>query len=89
MSNPRQTTPLIERILVAVFVLGVVVSVGTFFAIMIATALGSGANNGFSAQPWPLVFMIPYVMLPIAMLALIALFVVNRRQRNSLRDSSD
>ncbi len=76
-----QSTPTAERVLVGIFVAGVVLSVGTFFAIMIATMMGVGEGDGFSKDPWPMVFMLPYVLLPVAMLALITLFVVNGRKK--------
>ncbi len=51
-----------------------IISVGSFFAIMIGTWSGMSRED-FGTGVWPAVAMTPYIGLPLAMLVLIALLV--------------
>jgi hypothetical protein len=79
-----------ERILAYMFVAIVGLSILAFIAVMIGTAVGAGANDGFSQGIWPLVLTLPLFGLPIAFLLLIALLIVNgvRRARAGRAGSS-
>ena len=79
-----------ERILAYMFVAIVGLSILAFIAVMIGTAAGAGANDGFSQGIWPLVIMLPWFGLPVAFLLLIALLIVNgvRRARAGRAGSS-
>jgi ABC-type dipeptide/oligopeptide/nickel transport system permease component len=79
-----------ERILAYMFVAIVGLSILAFIAVMIGTAAGAGANDGFSQGIWPLVIMLPWFGLPLAFLLLIALLIVNgvRRARAGRAGSS-
>ena len=56
-------------------------SVLSFFAIIIGTAMGAGADNGFSQGIWPTIFILPVIALPIGILLLLALLILNMRRR--------
>ncbi len=56
-------------------------SILAFFAIIIGTAMGAGADNGFSQGIWPTVFILPVIALPIGILLLLVLVVLNMRRR--------
>jgi hypothetical protein len=74
-----------ERIL-AYMVAGVVgMSIIAFFAVIIGTWLGAGANNGFGQGVWPAVLALPLVGLPIGFLLIIAIMVMTgiRRARGA------
>ncbi|MDQ0893047.1 multidrug ABC transporter ATPase [Agromyces ramosus] len=79
-----------ERVLAAMFAALVGLSILAFFALMIGTAIGAAADNGFSEGMWPFVIMLPWFALPAAFLLLIALLIVNgiRRARASRAGSS-
>ena len=79
-----------ERILAYMFVAIVGLSILAFIAVMICTAVGAGANDGFSQGVWPIVLTLPLFGLPIAFLLLIALLIVNgvRRARAGRAGSS-
>jgi hypothetical protein len=79
-----------ERILAYMFVAIVGLSILAFIAVMIGTAAGAGADDGFSQGIWPLVIMLPWFGLPLAFLLLIALLIVNgvRRARAGRAGSS-
>jgi ABC-type dipeptide/oligopeptide/nickel transport system permease component len=71
-----------ERLL-AFMTMGMVgLSVVAFFAIVIGTAMGAGANNGFSQGIWPTIFLLPVIALPIGILLLIVLMIVSMRRRS-------
>jgi len=74
-----------ERVLAFMFAAVVGLSILAFLAVLIGTAAGAGADNGFSEAPWPIIIMIPWFGLPIGFLLLIALLIVNwvRRSRES------
>jgi len=63
-------------------VMGMVgLSVLAFFAIIIGTAMGAGADNGFSQGIWPTVFILPVIALPLGIVLMILLLVFNLRRR--------
>ena len=74
-----------ERVLAFMFAAVVGLSILAFIAVIIGTAAGAGAGNGFSEPPWPFIIMLPWFGLPIGFLLLIALLIVNwvRRSRES------
>lgn len=79
-----------ERILATMVAATVGLSLLAFFAILIGTAMGAGADDGFSNGIWPFILMLPYFGLPIGFLLLLALLIVNgvRRARAARRDAS-
>ncbi|MGR0220943.1 hypothetical protein [Agromyces sp. ZXT2-6] len=74
-----------ERILAYMVAATVGLSILAFFAVMIGTLAGVGADDGFSQGIWPFVLVLPMIGLPIGFLLLIALLIVNgvRRSRES------
>lgn len=74
-----------ERILAYMVAATVGLSIIAFFAVMIGTFAGVGADDGFSQGIWPYVLVLPMIGLPIGFLLLIALLIVNgvRRSRES------
>jgi hypothetical protein len=74
-----------ERILAYMVAASVGLSIIAFFAVMIGTFAGVGADDGFSQGIWPYVLVLPMIGLPIGFLLLIALLIVNgvRRSRES------
>jgi uncharacterized membrane protein len=71
-----------ERLL-AFMVMGMVgLSLLAFVGIILGTAVGAGADNGFSQGIWPTVFILPVIALPIAMVLMIVLLVVSTRRRS-------
>ena len=79
-----------ERVLAFMFAALVGLSILAFVAIIIGTAVGAGADDGFSQGVWPFVFVLPVFALPVAFLLLIALLIVNgvRRSRAARAGSS-
>jgi hypothetical protein len=59
----------------------VALSLLAFLAIVIGTAVGAGADNGFSQGIWPTVFILPLIALPIGMIMMIVLIVTSARRR--------
>ncbi|AMB59277.1 hypothetical protein [Microterricola viridarii] len=79
--NPEPSQRL-ERVF-AYMVAGVIgASILAFIAVMIGTATGAGADDGFSKGVWPFVFMFPLVGLPIGFALIIALMVVSSLRRS-------
>ncbi|GAB2520114.1 multidrug ABC transporter ATPase [Paramicrobacterium agarici] len=73
-SGSDSSTSVVQRVL-AYALLGVVlISVASFFAIMIGTWNGMEQAD-FGTGLWPVVAMTPYIGLPLAMIMLIALLV--------------
>ncbi|WP_022889915.1 hypothetical protein [Agromyces italicus] len=79
-----------ERILAVMFATIVGLSIVAFFVVMIGTASGAAADDGFSHGAWPFIIMLPWFGLPIAFLLLIVLLIVNsvRRSREARAGSS-
>jgi hypothetical protein len=71
----------LEKIL-AYMVAGVVgLSILAFLAVILGTAAGVGANDGFSQGIWPAVLTLPLFGLPIGFLLVIALMIVSGLRR--------
>jgi hypothetical protein len=63
-------------------VAGVVgLSILAFLAVILGTAAGVGANDGFSQGIWPAVLTLPLFGLPIGFLLVIALMIVSGLRR--------
>jgi len=73
-----------ERILAYMVAASVGLSIAAFLAIIIATAVGV---RDFGQSPWPIVFVLPLVGLPIGVGFMIALVVTSAVRRG--RDSRD
>ena len=70
----------LERVL-GFMIIGIfAVSMICFLAIIIATASGLQRED-FAEGAWPMVSLIPFVGLPLAMILMVALFVVVARRR--------
>jgi uncharacterized membrane protein YhaH (DUF805 family) len=80
----------IERILAFMLLALVVLSVGTFVAIMVGTMQGMGSDD-FASGVWPVVVMVPYIGLPLAIVLLIVLMISSavRRARESRRNQPE
>ena len=59
----------------------ILLSIVAFFAIIIGTAVGAGADNGFSQGVWPTVFLLPLIGLPIGFLLIVGLLVLSGVRR--------
>lgn len=59
----------------------VLLSLACFVAMIIGTAVGAGANDGFSQGIWPTVIMLPLLALPAAMLLTLTLLITNAVSR--------
>lgn len=79
-----------ERVLAFMLLALVLLSVGTFVAIMVGTMQGMGSDD-FASGLWPVVVMVPYIGLPLAIVLLITLMVSSavRRARESRRDQPE
>ncbi|WP_411720723.1 multidrug ABC transporter ATPase [Mycetocola sp.] len=79
-----------ERVLAFMLLALVLLSVGTFVAIMIGTMQGMGSDD-FASGLWPVVVMVPYIGLPLAIVLLIVLMISSavRRARDSRRDQPE
>lgn len=60
----------------------ILLSIVAFFAIIIGTAVGAGADNGFSQGVWPTVFLLPLIGLPIGFLLIVGLLVLSGVRRS-------
>ena len=81
----QQTPPAtsrIQRILSYIIAALVVVALVCIAAILIGTALGGFAAQGSGEGLWPAVFLLPLLALPIAVVLMIALFIITARQRS-------
>jgi hypothetical protein len=76
-----------ERILAFMLLAMVLLSVASFVAIMVGTGQGMGSED-FTSGLWPVIVMIPYIGLPLAVVLLIILMISSgvRRARESRRD---
>jgi len=63
-------------------------SILAFIAVIVATALGVGGNDGFSRGIWPPIFILPLYGLPLGFVLIIALMISvgMRRSREARRD---
>lgn len=83
MSTERPSTEhRVESVLAYMVAATVGLSVVCIFAVLIATAVGAGADDGFSHGIWPVVFFVPVVGLPLGFLLLIALLILNAVRRS-------
>lgn len=88
----KQTAPItdnrVERLLAYMVAAMILLSIAAFFAIVIATWVGAGINNGFGRGIWPTVFVLPAIGLPLGFILLIVLLVLNglRRSREARAD---
>jgi len=83
MSSAESTEPsTTERVLAAMIVGVVGLSILAFFAIIIGTWQGMD-SDGFSAGVWPMVTMTPLFGLPIGFVLIIALLVISTRRRRA------
>ena len=55
----------------------VLAALASFVAVIIGTAVGAGAADGFSHGVWPVILMLPLFALPAAMLLTIALLIIS------------
>jgi uncharacterized BrkB/YihY/UPF0761 family membrane protein len=80
----------LERVLAFMLLALVLLSVATFVAIMVGTMQGMGSDD-FASGLWPVVVMVPYIGLPLAILLLIVLMVSSavRRAREARRDQPE
>lgn len=88
MTDPQKhNASRFERILAFMLLALVLLSVATFIAIMVGTMQGMGSND-FAGGLWPVVVMVPYIGLPLAIVLLIVLMISSaaRRARESRRD---
>lgn len=91
MTDPQQhNASRFERVLAFMLLAMVLLSVGSFVAIMVGTGQGMGSED-FAAGLWPVIVMVPYIGLPLAILLLITLMVSSavRRARESRRDRQE
>jgi FtsH-binding integral membrane protein len=79
--NAPQLSSRIERILAYMVAALVGLSVLAFVAVLIGTASGVGANDGFSQGGWPIILVLPLIALPLGFLLLIALLVTSGVRR--------
>lgn len=70
-----------ERILAYMVAATVGLSILAFFAVIIGTWLGAGANNGFGQGVWPAILALPLVGLPIGFILIIVLLVTTTVRR--------
>ncbi|MDJ0377058.1 hypothetical protein [Cryobacterium sp. PH31-L1] len=78
----------LERVLAYMVASVVGLSILAFVAVIIATAMGVGANDGFSRGIWPPIFILPLYGLPVGFVLIIALMISVgiRRSREARRD---
>ncbi|TFD69433.1 hypothetical protein [Cryobacterium ruanii] len=78
----------LERVLAYMVASVVGLSILAFAAVIIATAMGVGENDGFSRGIWPPIFILPLYGLPAGFLLIISLMVSVgvRRSREARRD---
>ncbi|TFD86173.1 hypothetical protein [Cryobacterium serini] len=83
-----QTVSRLERVLAYMVASVVGLSILAFIAVIIATAMGVGQNDGFSRGIWPPIFILPLYGLPIGFVLIIVLIISVgvRRSRAARRD---
>ncbi|TAL43447.1 MAG: hypothetical protein EPN91_06350 [Salinibacterium sp.] len=81
-------TPVIEhrgeRILAFMTASAVILSILCILAVIVATLLGV---RNFNSPPWPTVFFLPAIGLPIGLIMMIILLIVSARRRG--REAKD
>jgi hypothetical protein len=89
-NTPAATPNRAERIIAFMIAGLVLASVLSIAALLIGTALGAGADNGFSQGLWPLVIVIPLPGLSIGMILMVVLLVMTARKRSrAARDAGN
>ncbi|MET0843712.1 MAG: multidrug ABC transporter ATPase [Mycetocola sp.] len=91
MTDPQKhNVSRFERVLAFMLLALVLLSVATFIAIMVGTMQGMGSDD-FASGLWPVVVMVPYIGLPLAIVLLIILMISSavRRARESRRDQPE
>ncbi|SFO03054.1 multidrug ABC transporter ATPase [Mycetocola miduiensis] len=91
MTDPQKhNVSRLERVLAFMLLALVLLSVATFIAIMVGTMQGMGSDD-FASGLWPVVVMVPYIGLPLAIVLLIILMISSavRRARESRRDQPE
>lgn len=88
VNNPAPVSRF-ERVLAFMLLGLVLLSVGTFLAIIIGTWQGMGSSD-FAGGIWPVVVMVPYIGLPLAFVVLITLMITSviRRSRENKRTTT-
>ncbi|WP_104192062.1 hypothetical protein [Cryobacterium sp. Y82] len=83
-----QSVSRLERVLAYMVASVVGLSILAFIAVIIATAMGVGQNDGFSRGIWPPIFILPLYGLPIGFVLIIVLIISVgvRRSRAARRD---
>jgi uncharacterized membrane protein len=83
-----QAVSRLERVLAYMVASVVGLSILAFLAVIIATAMGVGQNDGFSRGFWPPIFILPLYGLPIGFVLIIVLIISAgvRRSREARRD---
>ncbi|WP_241979529.1 hypothetical protein [Cryobacterium suzukii] len=83
-----QTVSRLERVLAYMVASVVGLSILAFIAVIIATAMGVGQNDGFSRGIWPPIFILPLYGLPIGFVLIIVLIISVgvRRSREARRN---
>ena len=71
-----------EQAMAFMIVAIVALSLISFVAVIIGTAVGAGNNDGFSHGLWPAVLVLPLIGLPLAFLLIVALLVSNAVRRS-------
>jgi Ni/Fe-hydrogenase subunit HybB-like protein len=77
-----------QRIMAYLIAILVVLSLASFIAVIAGTAMGAGADDGFSQGVWPVVLMAPLFALPSAMLLTIALLIISSASRKKANKAS-
>ncbi|MBG6214579.1 MAG: hypothetical protein LH475_06595 [Cryobacterium sp.] len=88
INQTPQPVSRLERVLAYMVASVVGLSILAFLAVIIATAMGVGQNDGFSRGIWPPIFILPLYGLPAGFVLIISLMVSVgvRRSREARRD---
>ncbi len=79
---PRPGINRLERTLAIMIVAIVALALVCFVAVIAATYLGVGKDDGFSQGIWPAVFFVPYLGLPLAFVLIVIVIVSNGLRRS-------
>ena len=90
LSDVANDTPItshrLERILAFMVAAAVGLSIICFLAVIIATGVGTSATQ-FSQAPWPTIYVLPLIGLPLGAALMVALIVISGLRRG--RESKD
>jgi len=81
-ATPPAPISRLQRILAYMIGAIILVSVICIIAILVGSAVGVGANDGFSGGIWPLVIVLPFPGLIVGFLLMIALLVITAINRS-------